>query len=91
MFFSRGHATFKPLFGPSVRRVGLSVGPSVHHKVVFRGFLLLPTRPRLMLSYIRPCSCKSGISLSDNIAQFHNPRIKSDDPHPCPTPPTHMH
>ena len=49
MFLVTDTRLYNPLFGPSVR-------PSVGNKVLFRGFPLLPTRPRLMLPCIRPCS-----------------------------------
>ena len=45
---------YKSHFGWSFRR-------SVGHKTLFRGFPLLPTRPRLMLTCIRPCSYSTHI------------------------------
>ena len=64
---------YKPHFSPSV-------SPSVRHKVVFRGFPLLPTRPRLMLPCIRPCyyhKCKIFVRFPSKLAKNTFQKMKS--------------
>ena len=64
---------YKPHFSPSV-------SPSVRHKVVFRGFPLLPTRPRLMLPCIRPCyyhKCKIFVPFPSKLAKNTFQKMKS--------------
>ena len=50
----------------------MSVDPSVRHKTVFRGFPLLPTRPRLMLPCIRPCFLSNTVQSHSNGFQETN-------------------
>ena len=62
----------KPVFGWLVSRsVCRSVHRSIRHKVVSRGFLLLPmpTHPRLMLPCMRPCC--SNIRYIMTMRQLH--------------------
>ena len=62
-------ATYKPHFGPSVRP---SLHMSVRHKVLCWGSPPLPTSPRLMLPYIRPCWHVNVCDLSGKMRQYHH-------------------